>query len=308
MTAVDSVSFSVDRGQTLAIVGESGSGKSVTALSIMGLLDPPGRISSGSIHFDGEDLTRLNQRDYRSLRGNDIAMVFQEPMTSLNPVFRVGEQIAESIRTHTDFKSREAKELSIEMLARVGIPLPRRRAMDYPHQLSGGMRQRVMIAMALSCNPRLLIADEPTTALDVTIQAQILDLIDRLQQETEMSVLLVTHDLGVVSEVADSVAVMYCGCLVETADVQQLFASPLHPYTLGLLKSVPRIDAPSTERLYMIRGSVPNPLELPVGCHFSDRCDYATDICLRQRPKTVDIGSARVCCHLYDGSEKESRL
>ncbi|MDR2957559.1 MAG: ABC transporter ATP-binding protein [Coriobacteriales bacterium] len=306
--AVDDVSFSVDLGQTLAIVGESGSGKSVTALSIMGLLSPPGYVSGGSVLFDDQSLFELSTKDYRSLRGSAMAMIFQEPMTSLNPVYRVGEQIAETVMAHTDLKRQAAWQLAIEMLHRVGIPSPAERARDYPHQMSGGMRQRVMIAMALACNPRLLIADEPTTALDVTIQAQILDLINRLREETEMAVLLVTHDLGVVSEVADLVVVMYCGSIVESADVRSLFAEPMHPYTLGLLQSVPQIDADDSQRLYMIRGSVPNPLNLPSGCAFCDRCDYALESCRLVKPETVSVGAHLVTCHLYDGSEQSSKL
>ena len=306
--AVDDVSFGVDIRQTLAIVGESGSGKSVTALSIMGLLAAPGRITAGSVRFNGQELLTLDAKRYRSLRGAEMAMIFQEPMTSLNPVYRVGEQIAEAIRTHTDLDKKAADQRVVELLHRVGIPSPEQRARDYPHQMSGGMRQRVMIAMALSCNPRLLIADEPTTALDVTIQAQILDLINRLQAETEMAVLLVTHDLGVVSEVADSVVVMYCGRIVESAGVRALFAEPLHPYTLGLLRSVPQIDDDDSSRLYMIRGSVPNPLELPEGCQFSDRCDYCMAVCRSEVPSTVSVGSHRVACHLYDGTEGGSKL
>jgi len=306
--AVEDVSFAVDSGQTLAIVGESGSGKSVTALSIMGLLTPPGRISAGSVHFADHDLMQISPRQYRALRGSEMAMIFQEPMTSLNPVYRVGEQITEAVRTHTKLKRSAARELAVEMLYRVGIPSPAERARDYPHQMSGGMRQRVMIAMALALNPRLLIADEPTTALDVTIQAQILDLINRLRQETQMAVLLVTHDLGVVSETADLVVVMYCGSIVETASVRSLFAQPMHPYTLGLLKSVPQIDSDDSERLYMIRGSVPNPLQLPLGCQFSDRCDYATELCRKERPRTVQVADHQVNCHLYNGSEQGSQL
>jgi len=301
--AVDDVSFSVDQGQTLAIVGESGSGKSVTALSIMGLLAEPGRITSGSIVFEGHELRSLPEKDYRELRGRDMAMIFQEPMTSLNPVYRIGEQIAEAIRTHTELKKAAAWAQAIDLLQRVGIPEAKQRASDYPHQMSGGMRQRVMIAMALACNPHLLIADEPTTALDVTIQAQILDLINRLQAETQMAVLLVTHDLGVVSETADLVVVMYCGRVVESAGVRSLFNTPLHPYTLGLLNSVPQIDATDdSKHLYMIRGSVPNPLAMPPGCHFSDRCDYCRSICQQETPPTITLGNNhQVACHLYDG-------
>jgi peptide/nickel transport system ATP-binding protein len=306
--ATEDVSFTVDLGQTLAIVGESGSGKSVTALSIMGLLPPPGRISAGSIRFAGKELLQLDPSAYRAMRGSEMAMIFQEPMTSLNPVYRVGEQIAEAIRTHNDLDKKTARSMTEEILHNVGISSPRQRAQDYPHQMSGGMRQRVMIAMALCCNPRLLIADEPTTALDVTIQAQILDLINRLQSERDMAVLLVTHDLGVVSEVADHVVVMYCGRVVEAAEVRSLFAEPLHPYTLGLLKSVPRIDSDDHERLYMIRGSVPNPQKLPPGCSFSDRCDYCMDICRQERPTPQLVGSHQISCHLYQGNDSRSQL
>jgi peptide/nickel transport system ATP-binding protein len=306
--AVDSVSFAVDSGRTLAIVGESGSGKSVTALSIMGLLAAPGRVSSGQITFNGLNLLELDKQRYRAIRGSQMAMIFQEPMTSLNPVYRVGNQIAEVVSAHTDMNRKAAMTHAIEMLHRVGIPSPEKRARDYPHQLSGGMRQRVMIAMALSCSPRLLIADEPTTALDVTIQAQILELINRLRFESNMAVLLVTHDLGVVSEVADQVAVMYCGRIVESAAVRTIFANPLHPYTLGLMRSVPQIDSTDSKRLYMIAGTVPNPLELPPGCAFSKRCEYCLDICRQKRPEAVRVGQETVVCHLYDGSEKASRL
>jgi len=306
--AVDNVSFALDSGQTLAIVGESGSGKSVTVLSIMGLLSSPGRVAQGSVTFCDRSLFDLTATEYRKLRGSEMAMIFQEPMTSLNPVYRVGEQIAEAVRAHTDMDKKAAWAHTIEMLAKVGIPSPQMRARDYPHQMSGGMRQRVMIAMALACNPRLLIADEPTTALDVTIQAQILDLINRLQGETGMAVLLVTHDLGVVSEVADSVVVMYGGRIVESSDVASLFASPMHPYTLGLLKSIPQIDDAQVERLYMIRGSVPNPLELPAGCAFSDRCDYCLKRCLLEKPESRLVNGHIVSCHLYDGTEEGSLL
>ena len=300
--AVEDVSFEVDIGQTLAIVGESGSGKSVTGLSIMGLLSDAGKVSGGTMHFDGKDLRALNENEYRSLRGNQMAMIFQEPMTSLNPVYRVGDQIMESIQTHTKLKHHEAWARMVELLDRVGIPSPQLRARDYPHQMSGGMRQRVMIAMALACNPKLLIADEPTTALDVTIQAQILDLIRRLREETTMAVLLITHDLGVVSETADHVVVMYCGQVVESAPARALFDNPMHPYTLGLLKSIPSLDeADDVERLYMIRGSVPDPLEMPPGCHFSDRCDQCFDRCRAEAPKLMQVGDHKVRCFLFEG-------
>ncbi|MEG2369363.1 MAG: ABC transporter ATP-binding protein, partial [Raoultibacter sp.] len=303
--AVESVSFDVDHGDILAVVGESGSGKSVTSLSIMGLLQEPGFIAEGEILFEGKDLTKLPEKDMRKLRGNDVSMIFQEPMTSLNPVYRVGDQIIEAIRTHTDLSKKDAALRAIEMLRRVGIPSPEKRAKDYPHQMSGGMRQRVMIAMALSCNPKLLIADEPTTALDVTIQAQILDLLRRLRDETDMAVLLITHDLGVVSEVADRVVVMYCGQVVEAAAVRSLFERPMHPYTLGLLKSIPRLEDDDDKRLYVIEGSVPNMLDMPSGCHFSDRCDRCMDICREKVPKLVQAGDHQVRCFLYENSEGE---
>ena len=240
--AVDDVSFEVSEGEILAIVGESGSGKSVTSLSIMGLLAEPGHVAGGEMTFDGKDLVHLSEKEYREMRGNDMAMIFQEPMTSLNPVYRIGDQIVEAIRTHEKVSKKEALTRAIDLLRKVGIPSPEARVRDYPHQMSGGMRQRVMIAMALACNPKLLIADEPTTALDVTIQAQILDLLRRLREDTDMAVLLITHDLGVVSEIADRVVVMYCGQVVEEAEVRLLFDNPMHPYTLGLLKSIPRLE------------------------------------------------------------------
>ena len=301
--AVEDVSFDVDAGEILAIVGESGSGKSVTSLSVMGLLAEPGHVAGGSMEFEGKDLVTLPEREYRELRGNDMAMIFQEPMTSLNPVYRVGKQIVEAIRTHENVSKKEARERAIDMLRKVGIPSPEKRIDDYPHQMSGGMRQRVMIAMALSCNPKLLIADEPTTALDVTIQAQILDLLRRLRDDTGMAVLLITHDLGVVSETADRVVVMYCGQVVEEAEVRALFDHPMHPYTLGLLKSIPRLEDDDTKRLYMIKGMVPNPLEMPPGCHFSDRCDSCMDICRTQMPKLVDAGGRKVRCFLYEDAD-----
>ena len=305
--AVEDVSFDVDAGEILAIVGESGSGKSVTSLSVMGLLAEPGHVAGGSMEFEGKDLVHLSERDYRALRGNDMAMIFQEPMTSLNPVYRVGKQIVEAIRTHEIVSKKEARERAIDMLRKVGIPSPEKRIDDYPHQMSGGMRQRVMIAMALSCNPKLLIADEPTTALDVTIQAQILDLLRRLRDDTGMAVLLITHDLGVVSETADRVVVMYCGQVVEEAEVRTLFDHPMHPYTLGLLKSIPRLEDDDSKRLYMIKGMVPNPLEMPPGCHFSDRCDSCMDICREKIPNLVDIDGHKVRCFLYENADGEAK-
>lgn len=305
--AVEGVSFQVDEGEILAIVGESGSGKSVTSLSVMGLLAEPGHVASGEIEFQGRDLVGLSERAYRQLRGNDMAMIFQEPMTSLNPVYRVGNQIVEAIRTHEKVSKKEARERAIDLLRKVGIPSPEARIDDYPHQMSGGMRQRVMIAMALACNPKLLIADEPTTALDVTIQAQILDLLRRLRDETGMAVLLITHDLGVVSETADRVVVMYCGQVVEEAEVRTLFDHPMHPYTLGLLKSIPRLEDDDSKRLYMIKGMVPNPLEMPPGCHFSDRCDSCMDICRQKMPDIVDVGGHKVRCFLYESADGQAK-
>jgi oligopeptide/dipeptide ABC transporter ATP-binding protein len=278
--AVDKVSFALPAGKTLAIVGESGSGKSVTALSIMRLVPPPGKIVAGEVIFAGRNLLGLDSEQMRRLRGREIAMIFQDPMTSLNPVYTVGEQIAEAIRLHEGLSRRPAFEKAVEMLDRVRIPEPARRARDYPHQLSGGMRQRVMIAMALSCNPKLLIADEPTTALDVTIQADILLLLARLREELDIAMLLITHDLGVVAETADSVAVMYAGQVVEEAPVRELFKNPKHPYTEGLLRSIPRIsEEHSHRRLQTIEGAVPGLIDLPKGCRFAPRCPYQRPDC-----------------------------
>ena len=304
--AVEDVSFDVDAGEILAIVGESGSGKSVTSLSVMGLLAEPGHVAGGSMEFEGKDLATLSEKQYRELRGNDMAMIFQEPMTSLNPVYRVGNQIVEAIRTHEKVSKAEAKARAVDLLRKVGIPSPEARINDYPHQMSGGMRQRVMIAMALACNPKLLIADEPTTALDVTIQAQILDLLRRLRDDTGMAVLLITHDLGVVSETADRVVVMYCGQVVEEAEVRALFDHPMHPYTLGLLKSIPCLEDDDAKRLYMIKGMVPNPLEMPPGCHFSDRCDSCMDICRTKVPDLVDLDGHKVRCFLYENADGDA--
>ena len=307
--AVNGVTFDVESGEILAVVGESGSGKSVTSLSIMRLLQDPGHVASGSITFDGEDLLAASEAEMERVRGGQISMIFQEPMTSLNPVYRVGDQIVEAIRTHSDMSKKDAWARAVEMLRVVGIPSPEERARDYPHQMSGGMRQRVMIAMALSCDPKLLIADEPTTALDVTIQAQILDLIYKLRSEFNMAVLLITHDLGVVSEVADRVVVMYCGQVVEEGEKFELFEHPLHPYTLGLLKSIPRLEDEESERLYMIRGSVPNPLEMPPGCPFSDRCDRCFERCRTEVPELTSVPGTtrRVRCFLYDDAAEVER-
>lgn len=303
--AVNGVSFHVNEGEILAVVGESGSGKSVTSLSIMGLLQENGRVANGEILFKGEDLLKKSETEMQEIRGNKISMIFQEPMTSLNPVYRVKDQIMESIMTHRKISKKEALERTVEMLRIVGIPSPSERANDYPHQMSGGMRQRVMIAMALSCDPELLIADEPTTALDVTIQAQILELLNKMRQKFNMSVLLITHDLGVVAETADRVIVMYCGQMVESAEVKSLFAKPMHPYTLGLLKSIPRLEDESNDPLYMIEGMVPNPLHMPTGCPFSDRCDRCMDICKREEPKLSLVGDHMVRCFLYKDVEME---
>ena len=302
--AVDGVSFHLDRGELLGLVGESGCGKSMTALSVMRLIAPPGRIVKGEILFDGKDLLKLSDPEMRQMRGDDIAMIFQDPMTSLNPVFTVGEQIAEALRLHRKMSRKEARQATVEAMREVAIPDPARRLDDYPHQLSGGMRQRVMIAMALACNPKLLIADEPTTALDVTIQAQILELLDELRKQRELAVLLITHDLGVVAEVADRVAVMYTGRIVEESPVDELFARPKHPYTEGLLRSVPKLtseDVIRKERLETIEGVVPSPTELPPGCHFAPRCVHRMPRCTEERIPLYELdGGVQVRCVLYD--------
>jgi oligopeptide/dipeptide ABC transporter ATP-binding protein len=292
--AVDGVSFSVQAGQTLAIVGESGSGKSVTALSVMGLIpNPPGRIAGGSIRFEGRELIGLPQRDLQALRGNGMAMIFQEPMSSLNPVFTIGQQIIESLQCHQNLSDSEARSRALQMLEKVRIPAPEQRLNEHPHKLSGGMRQRAMIAMALANNPRLLIADEPTTALDVTIQAQILALMHSLQKDSGTAIVLITHDLGVVAEVADTVVVMYCGRVVEQAPVKALFDAPQHPYTVGLLGSMPRLDGQAT-RLAAIAGQVPPPLPRPVGCAFAERCPFVQDRCRAEAPPLRDLGDAHL--------------
>ncbi len=295
--AVDGVSFHIDKGETLGVVGESGSGKSVTSLSTMRLIpQPPGRFAGGRIEFEGRDLLTLSEAEMRKIRGNEISMIFQEPMTSLNPVYTVGDQISEAIQLHQGKTRRQGMKMATEMLDLVGIPEPGKRVKNYPHQMSGGMRQRVMIAMALSCSPKLLIADEPTTALDVTIQAQILDLMRSLQEEIGMSILFITHDLGVVAEVADRVVVMYAGRAVEEASVGDIYANPRMPYTRGLLNSIPRVDkvAEHQERLEAIPGNVPNPLSLPEGCAFHPRCKYATDACTAGIPPLEDIGEGHM--------------
>jgi len=277
--AVDGVSFSLGRGKTLGIVGESGSGKSVTALTVMRLLDiPPAEIASGEIWFDGQEILSMPIDDMRKLRGKDMAMIFQEPLTSLNPVFTIGDQIAEQVQLHLKVSKKESWDRAIEALSMVGIPSPERRVKQYPHEMSGGMRQRVMIAMALSCEPKLIVADEPTTALDVTIQAQILELMKSLRERNKMAIMLITHDLGVVAEMADDVVVMYAGKVVERADVDTVYSAPHHPYTQGLLASIPRLGE-KRERLEVIQGVVPNPLNLPNGCLFKRRCPHAMPVC-----------------------------
>ncbi|MGH7725809.1 MAG: ABC transporter ATP-binding protein [Candidatus Eiseniibacteriota bacterium] len=292
--AVDGVSFEVRTGETLGIVGESGCGKSVTSLSILRLIpSPPGKIVGGQILFEGKNLLDLEPGEMRKIRGNEISMIFQEPMTSLNPVYTCGDQIMEAVQLHQKVGRREARSRAIEMLRLVGIPAPEQRVDEYPHQLSGGMRQRVMIAMALSCHPRVLIADEPTTALDVTIQAQILDLLNRLQEELGMAILLITHDLGVVAETCDRVAVMYAGQIVEYADVEEIFQHPRMPYTAGLLGSIPKLGE-DAERLRVIPGNVPNPAEFPPGCKFHPRCPVVIDRCRTENPPLAMIRPAHL--------------
>jgi oligopeptide/dipeptide ABC transporter ATP-binding protein len=302
--AVDGVDFELEPRKTLGVVGESGSGKSVTALSVMRLIDRPGEILEGSrILFDGRDLTALGDGEMEAVRGNEISMIFQEPMTSLNPVYTVGDQIAEAIRLHEGASRKEAAARAIEMLVLVGIPEASRRAKDFPHQLSGGMRQRVMIAMALACGPKLIIADEPTTALDVTIQAQILELMMELQDRLGMSILLITHDLGVVAETCDDVVVMYAGRVVEKGPVDGVFGSPQHPYTEALLQSIPVLGMARHEPLRVIRGNVPSPLDWPEGCRFAPRCSYAFEKCGEQ-PPLFDVDGARSACWLCEHNRR----
>ena len=305
--AVNDVSFSVEKGKTLGIVGESGCGKSITSLSIMGLVEiPPGKIAGGEIIFEGEDLLKKNEEEMSKIRGKKIAMIFQEPMTSLNPVFTIGQQITEALMLHEKLTKKEARERGIEMLKMVKIPLAEKRFDEYPHQLSGGMRQRVMIAMALCCNPDLLICDEPTTALDVTIQAQILDLINELKEKTGTSVMMITHDLGVIAEVADDVMVMYAGKVVEHATCDQIFESPMHPYTYGLMNCIPKLDDDDTKRLSVIEGMVPSFDDMPKGCAFCPRCPEAMDICREKMPKLAEAEGRRVRCFKYTQEWEES--
>ncbi|KHF37787.1 ABC transporter ATP-binding protein [Halalkalibacter okhensis] len=299
--AVDGVNFSVPKGKTLGVVGESGSGKSITSLSILRLIQNPGKVVGGQVLFKGTDLLEKTEGQMRKIRGNEISMIFQEPMTSLNPVYTVGQQIGESFQIHEKLNKKQSIERSIEMLKLVGIPSPEKRVHQYPHELSGGMRQRVMIAMALACNPELLIADEPTTALDVTIQAQILELMKDLQNRLGMSIIMITHDLGVVAETCDYVAVMYCGKVVEYASVGELFRNPRHPYTVGLLNSLPRHDVDLVdEELSVIKGAVPSPADMPIGCRFSPRCPYASDICVNRLPELEeDENGNQIRCWIY---------
>ncbi|OAB42270.1 ABC transporter ATP-binding protein [Paenibacillus glacialis] len=299
--AVDDVSFRVPLGQTVCIVGESGCGKSVTAMSIMGLVEEPGgKVISGKIDFSGEDLLKLDKHSLRSIRGNEIAMIFQEPMSSLNPVMKIGEQIMEPLIIHLKMSKKQARTRAIELIEQVGISRPEQIADSYPHELSGGMLQRIMIAIAISCNPKLLIADEPTTALDVTIQAQILDMLRDIKTNSNMSILLITHDLGVVAEMADYVIVMYSGKIVEEGEVVELFERPKHPYTKGLLKSKPIINQ-RLEELYSIPGQVPNPLDLQESCYFHDRCEQCMSICQTKQPQLQEVGTQqKVACWLYE--------
>ena len=289
--AVNGVSFRLMSGETLGIVGESGCGKSITAMSIMRLIpQPPGKIVDGQVLFQGKDILKMSDEQVRDIRGNDIAMIFQDPMTSLNPVLTINRQISESLELHKGMSKSEARQRAIELLKMVGIPNAEQRVDQYPHQFSGGMRQRVMIAMALSCDPLVLIADEPTTALDVTIQAQILDLMRKLQQERGTAVMLITHDLGVVAGMSDRINVMYAGAVAETAETEELFANPRHPYTLGLLNSIPRLDMRTKQKLDPIRGLPPDLIDLPDMCPFSPRCDFSEEICERRAPELREVG------------------
>jgi oligopeptide/dipeptide ABC transporter ATP-binding protein len=302
--AVDGISLHLDEGDVLGLVGESGCGKSVTALSIMRLIPAPGKVVSGSMTFQGRDLTMLNDTDMRQVRGNTISMIFQDPMSSLNPVFTIGDQIAEVFRYHKNMNHHQAEIATVHMLKQVGIPSPEQRIRDYPHQMSGGMRQRVMIAMAMACQPKLMIADEPTTALDVTIQAQILALMNQLREDLGTAILLISHNLGLVAEIADHVAVMYAGKIVESAAVKEVFSRPSHPYTNGLLRSMPPgPSAPPVERLYAIKGMVPSLRSLPFGCRFRDRCPDVFDRCAKMEPGLLPLGdSHHVACWKYHAS------
>ncbi len=305
--AVDDISFYVMPGETLGVVGESGSGKSMTGLSIMRLIpNPPGKIVNGEVQFNGRDILKMSEEQVRSIRGNDIAMIFQDPMTSLNPVLTINRQISEALQLHMGMNKQQARDRAVELLNMVGIPNADERVDQYPHQFSGGMRQRVMIAMALSCNPKLLIADEPTTALDVTIQAQILDLMRTLQSETGTGVLMITHSMGVVAGMADRVQVMYAGHIVETASTAEIFANPRHPYTVGLMKSIPRLDATRKEKLQPIRGLPPDLIDLPDMCPFVPRCNYATEKCEQKNPPLIEVGPGHYsACWYWEDVHRE---
>ncbi|WP_430791290.1 ABC transporter ATP-binding protein [Virgibacillus flavescens] len=298
VSILDKIDFSVKRGETLCIVGESGCGKSLTSLAIMGLLPKNGEVSSGEVLLEGEDLVHKNMKEMSRIRGNEMSMIFQEPMTSLNPVHTIGRQVAESVRIHQNAGKKESIERAIEMLQLVGIPSPEKRIDDYPHQLSGGMRQRVMIAIALACNPKLLIADEPTTALDVTIQAQILELMNSLKAKLNMSIMMITHDLGVVSEMADKVLVMYAGKVVEYSTAKDLFDNPMHPYTRGLIEAIPKMGV-EQESLAVIKGTVPSPGNMPVGCRFADRCPFAKSMCHEESPELIGESDHQVSCWMF---------
>jgi len=296
--AVDGVDFAIRKGETLGIVGESGCGKSITAMSILQLLPPEASIVDGQVLFKGNNLADFTEKQMTKIRGNEISMIFQEPMTSLNPAYTVGYQIGEAIRTHRKLDKKQARSIAIDMLKLVGIPAPEKRVDQYPHELSGGMRQRVMIAMALSCNPELLIADEPTTALDVTVQAQILEVMKELKEKFNTSIMMITHDLGVVAEMADYVIVMYAGTVVEYSDVRSLYKKPLHPYTEGLMNALPKIDDPQDE-LPAIQGTVPSLYDMPKGCPFQPRCPYAQEVCKQEKPDLFAVDDRKVRCFLY---------
>jgi len=304
--SVDGVTFTLHEGETLGIVGESGSGKSVTSLSIMGLIERPGKVVEGKIRLQDQDILQMSSQQMRKIRGKEISMIFQEPLTALNPVFRIGHQIQEALLNHTNMSKAEAKQRTLELLRKVRIPRPESVYESYPHELSGGMRQRAMIAMAISCNPRVLIADEPTTALDVSIQAQILQIMKEIIQSEGSSIILITHDLGVIAEMADRVVVMYAGQVVEQCDVYTLFKAPKHPYTQGLLKSTPKLHN-IQEKLDSIEGAVPNPLNMPQGCRFHPRCSYRTEQCSRYEPKLQEVSSGhQVLCLMYEEEFKHA--
>lgn len=304
--AVGGISYDLNYGEVMGIVGESGSGKSVEAYSIMGLLQSPGKVVGGSINFDGEDVLAKTEKEMQDFRGNSVSMIFQNPMTCLNPVYTIGNQLIEAVRVHKKISKSEAKAKAVEMLKLVGINNPERRMDQYPHEFSGGMRQRVMIAMGLICDPKMLIADEPTTALDVTIQAQIIELMKGIQQKTEMAIIFITHNLGVVAEICDRVSVMYAGKIVEQGSVEDIFYQPKHPYTLGLLRSMPRVDAEEYERLIPIEGTPVDMLNPPSGCPFGPRCEYCMKICLRVEPPNIDLGNGHraACWLLSEGMNK----